>query len=259
MQTLACLDRAEIPIEEHHLAAVIEAYARSGDLTGASLALKSFMSPSFQPTLKTVLPMSRLISQNVPTFDLAWSMYLDKFVEEEADLLIMNMLLQATVFLRDVNRAQAVYATRTELAWSPNIDTFNLMIHCAIAAKHHPVGDLMMQDMQKAGVTPNQDTYCSMISLCLTQSDYQDAFLYLEQLKAEGIRPPREIYQAIIEKCANNGDSRYSLALEEMEEVGYNIESDFKRSVLQAFDRANASPPPSTSHGQEQGPQTTRQ
>jgi hypothetical protein len=66
--------------------------------------------------------------------------------------------------------------------------------------------------------------------LCLTQTNYEDAFFYLEEMKEQKMDPTLNIYESLIRKCVTMGDTRYKLAVEELQECGYKVGKS-----LQAF------------------------
>ena len=109
------------------------------------------------------------------------------------------------------------------------------------------LGDRMFSEMRDALLKPNVETYKQLIALHLTQPEYEDAFFYLEEMKAAGFKPPYSSYDGIVRKCVAMGDSRYKLAVEELEQMGYAMTPD-----LIAFVDSGGSSSKSTSGSRSQ-------
>ena len=77
--------------------------------------------------------------------------------------------------------------------------------------------------MKETGVSPDSQTYERLVVLCLQGETYEDAFFYLEEMKSLAMVPPLIVYDAIIRKLVSVGDTRYTIALEELKECGYEV------------------------------------
>jgi len=219
---LRVLQSAGVEWQEHHFASIIAALCRNSQLKEALITLSIMRNRDISPTSKTTRPILDAIGNSVETLDNTW-----KIVEEiekergQVDTTALNVLIQASVQLGDLQRAMGSYKSFEELCAYPDIETFNILLDGCIIAKHRQLGDVLLDQMKAANLTPNDDTFERMVYLCLTQEKYEDAFFYLEEMKAAGHVPPLRIYAKLIRRCIKANDSRYKMAFEEMGEIGY--------------------------------------
>lgn len=231
-EVLRALKVIGLPWKEQHFAPLIEAFCRGNQLKEAILTLDIMRSSDIEPTSQTAYPILDAIKHDVDAVDATWAI-IDKLHEEgkSIHIIILNALIQASVLLGDLQRAIGAYKSFPDYGITPNIVTFNRLLQGCVSAKHRDLGDLLLSDLQQAKLKPDQRTYQLFISLCLTQADYEDAFFYLEEMKAAGFKPPSSVYEELVETCISAGDSRYTIALEEMQETGYDVSPRLMRRV----------------------------
>lgn len=217
---------------EHHIAPVIEAMCRQKDMKEAMLMLDFMRKNDIAPTLETAAPIFELINHDTIAVDDAWGQ-LEMLHEagHAIDVIALNVVIQAAVHLRDLQRAIGTYKACAKLDVKPDRDTFNLLLRGCVDARHRELGDRLLADMKAAGIQPDPTTYERMVRLCLTQSTYEDAFFYLEEMKSLGMVPPRGVYESLIRKLVSVGDVRHKLALEELQECGYEITPRLKSFI----------------------------
>lgn len=210
--------------QEHHLASMVEAFCKAGRLQEAFETLHVMRENDIAPVAETAFPIFDIIKKDIDTVDKSWQI-LDKSREEgkTVDITAINVIIQATVALEDMQRAVGTYKSIPDYGIKPNVETFNLLLSACITVGHRDLGDHLLGEMKNASIKPNSRTYERLIILCLTQTDYEDAFFYLEEMKGHKLLPTISIYDAIIRKCVMVGDSRYRLALEEMVQCGYPV------------------------------------
>ncbi|KAI0769747.1 hypothetical protein BD413DRAFT_79128 [Trametes elegans] len=209
---------------EHHIAPVIEAMCHHQQLKEAFMMFDFMRKHDIPPVLETAHPIFELISKDTDSVDNAWGEL--EIIHEEGrtvDVVALNVVIQAAVALRDLQRAVGTYKASAKLGVKPNLDTFNLLLLSCLDARHRELGDRLLSEMKEAGIRPDVTTYERMVRLCLTQSMYEDAFFYLEEMKTLGMVPPRAVYEALIRKLVSVGDVRYKIALEELKECGYDV------------------------------------
>jgi pentatricopeptide repeat protein len=213
--------------QEHHLASMIEAFCKADRLKEAFETLHVMRENGIMPVTETAHPVFNMIKQNISTIDGTWDI-LDQLREEGKciDIAAINVVIQATAFRKDLQRAIGAYKSIPDYELQPNTDTFNLLLSACIDVGHRDLGDHLLGEMKAAAIKPDVQTYERLIILCLTQATYEDAFFYLEEMKGHKFLPTVGIYDAIIRKCVSVGDSRYNLALEEMEQCGYPVSRD---------------------------------
>jgi pentatricopeptide repeat protein len=206
---------------------MIEAFCAANRLKEAFETLQLMRENDIKPVTETAYPIFNVIKQNVDTLDGTWAI-IDELRGEgkEVDITAINAIIQATVFLGDLRRAVGTYKSMPDYGIKPNVDTYNMLLSACITVGHHELGTLLLSEMKGAAIKPDVRTYERLIILCLTQTNYEDAFFYLEEMKGHKLLPSIGIYDAIIRKCASVGDTRYTLALEEMKQCGYSVSQE---------------------------------
>ncbi|TFK87666.1 hypothetical protein K466DRAFT_599273 [Polyporus arcularius HHB13444] len=209
---------------EHHIAPVIEAMCHHGEIKEAFIMLDYMRKNDIEFTKGTAEPILELVKKNTDAVDGAWEV-LETIREEghAVDVVAFNVVAEAAVALKDLQRAVGTYKGAAQLGVTPDIDTYNILLQGCADARHRELGDRILSDMKEAGIKPDRTTYARMVHLCLTQSMYEDAFFYLEEMKSLGMVPPLAVYESIIRKLVTVGDTRYNIALEELKECGYEV------------------------------------
>jgi hypothetical protein len=188
-------------------------------------------------TTESARPIFDYIRQDTDTLEHAWSVLDDMHTAGQVvDVVAFNVIVQGAVGLSDLPRAVGLYKAAPTLEVQPDVETFNLLFTGCIAAAHRALGDQLMAEMKVLGVEPDANTYERLIVLCLTQDSYEDAFFYLEEMKAQRHLPSVNVYEALIRKCVSVGDTRYEIALKEMEEAGYPV-SDLVADSIRSYNQ----------------------
>ena len=234
-----------VPWEEHHFAPLIEAFCRGDQVKEALLTLDIMRTNEIEPTRETAYPLLDIL-KDMDAVDSVW-VVIDELHQEgrRIDIAALNVLVRASIALGDLQRAVGAYKSFSEYGLTPDLTTFNILLQGCVVAGHRDLGSLLLADMKEAKITPDQETYQQFVSLCLTQDNYEDAFFYLEEMKTAGHVPPSSVYVAIIKKCLSTGDTRYTVAVEEMRETGYSVPPNLMREMKDATYQAEA---PLSSH-----------
>lgn len=184
------------------------------------------------PTAITTQSIYDFLKQDIDRVDSAWKL-LDTLRSEgkAIDRTAINAIIRAAVSLSDLQRAVGAYKVFPDYKCVPDIDTFNTLLSGCIAASHRELGDRLLLDLKELGIKPDATTYERIILLCLTQVTYEDAFFYLEEMKAQKFVPPLRVYSAIIRACIDAGDSRYTLALDELKQCGYTVSNSLQQYI----------------------------
>jgi len=221
-----------VPWEENHFAPLIEAFCRANQVKEALLTLDIMRTNEVEPTTETAYPLLEMVKKATDSIDSVWAI-IDELHKEgkRVDVSALNVLIQASVMLGDPQRAMGAYKSFSEYGVTPDLSTFNILIQGCVSAGHRELGGLLLSDMKAAKIKPDRETYQQYIYLCLTQDSYEDAFFYLEEMKAVGHIPPSSVYAAIIRKCLSAGDTRSTVAAEEMRETGYAIPLELMREM----------------------------
>ncbi|KAJ3749045.1 hypothetical protein DFH05DRAFT_1439569, partial [Lentinula detonsa] len=223
-----------VPLQERHVAPLIEAFCRAGQVKEAFMTV-DIMQETIPILPSTLLPILEYVKKNIDTFDSTWALMDEIHKERPLQLSSLNIIVRAAIALGDLQRAVGAYKSFPDYNIKADRDTFHLLLEGAVAARHQALGDRILQDMKEAQIIFNSRTYELMIDLALTQETYEEAFQYLEEMKAAGFKPVESTYKALVNRCALEGDSRYTIALEEMEEMGYEVYSEFLGKAKYAF------------------------
>lgn len=229
---LSHLPSLQVRASEHHLAPLLEAFCHAGRVPEAISVLKTIRDSGLEPTSATAAPIVNVLSKSAEILDEAFYQLEDTVARGEmVDVTALNALVEASVRLKDLQRARATQAAAADLKITPTLETYNLVLSACIEARHRPLGDTILTEITNANppLKPDAVTYERMIMLCLTQPTYEDAFYFLEQMKAAGITPRASTYENLIRKCARVKDPRWKVALEEMESLGYKASGDLIR------------------------------
>ncbi len=222
------ISNSKLPIKEYHFIPLIKALADGNGLKTAIQALPFVRSYGIEPTMSTVKPIFDVLKEDVDVLDSVWT-HLDEMhtAGQAIETAAMNAVVQAAVFLGDLQRAMGAYKSFGDYNIVPNRDTFRFLLDGAIVAAHRDLGDLLLQSMVDLNIEPDATTFEQMIKLHLTQEIYDDAFDYLERIKACQIVPPGSVYEAIAVKCAIHEDGRYQMLVSEMRELGHPVTRSF--------------------------------
>ncbi|TIB30572.1 hypothetical protein E3P86_03475 [Wallemia ichthyophaga] len=219
---IASLRNQFIPLQEHHLAPVIEAHAKADNIKEPFILLGVMRQNKIAPQLETAQPILDVISKSVDSVDDAYYMLQDLQKEGEAiDISALNVIISASIKLGDIHRALSTFQEVDTFNLKPSTETYNILLSGCIDTSNRSLGDKLLTLMKKQGIQPDKRTFERLIVLCLTQSTYEDAFYYLEEMKSAGYIPPQSVYETLIRRCKSLGDSRYKVALEELRECQY--------------------------------------
>lgn len=224
MHALQILIGLQVPLAEHHIAPVLEAFCGRRMLEEAFSIVNLMRSSDVRCSPETALQLTKCISGDIDQVDEAWSI-LEKMNQEKkvVDVVSLNAIVHAAILLNDLQRAIGTYKAFGDFGVNADISTFNHLLSGCIFASHRELGDRLLSELRELGLVPDKVTFERMIVLCLTQTVYEDAFFYLEEMKGQGHMPPISVYTALIRKCVVSGDVRWKIALDEMKECGYEV------------------------------------
>ncbi|KAF9446394.1 hypothetical protein P691DRAFT_794495 [Macrolepiota fuliginosa MF-IS2] len=253
-EALQMLQTINVPPQEHHFAAIIEAFCQSGQVKEAILVLDLMTSSDIVPSIETTKPISESIKQDLEKIDATWQLVKEFHKEgRRLDISAPRAVIAAAVACGDLTRALTFYKALSQFNLSPELQIYNLLLQACVRATDRRMGDHLLADMKTAKVAPSRDTYENIIHLCLTQPVYEDAFFYLEEMKAAGFKPPLSVYTALVDKCLSANDTRHQIALQEMEECEYVIPPALQSRIAGTGTRGEvveASTQPSLSEGE---------
>ena len=232
-EVLSLLTEQEIPLGEYHFSPLIEAMCRQAQIKDAFQTIMRMDNVGITPSTETTYPIFKYIIEDAERLETACNHLEDLQQEVKAPFPVaaFNCVIQASISLGDLQRAIGLYNSFSEFKVKPNVDTYNLLLGGCIATTHRELGDKLLLEMKDARVLPDARTYERLIVLCLTQTNYEDAFFYLEEMKEQKMVPSLNIYESLIRKCVTMGDTRYKLAIEELQECGYKVDKPLRTFI----------------------------
>ncbi|OCH84665.1 hypothetical protein OBBRIDRAFT_764006 [Obba rivulosa] len=256
LDVLQILKSMHVVWEEYHIAPILEAFCRDGNVQHAFEMLSLMRANDILPTTETTQPLFELLCSIPGAIDEAWTI-LDELNKQGkiVDVAALNVIIQTAIAVGDLQMALGVYKAAGDLRVRPNLETFNLLLAGCIASEQRQLGDRLLTEMKEMHIKPDPRTYERLIMLCLTQVTYEDAFFYLEEMKSTGIMPPLSVYEAIVLRCIRTGDPRSQLAFEEMRECGYIPSLELQRTLnagAGGLAQAPRSGAPQSSEGKEE-------
>lgn len=232
MDALRVLKSIGVDLREHHFAPIIESFCRTNRTKEALSTLSLIRQHNIEPNSDTAHPIFEAIRVSTGAVDAAWdALEALHFEGQTVDVTAVNVVIQASVALGDLQRAFGTYQMCSDLNTKPTLDTYHFLLSGCIAARHRELGDRLIAEMKEAKIKPDARTYERLIVLCLTGETYEDAFFYLEEMKAEDLCPPLAVYEAIIQRCVLEKDARHAVAVEEMKELGYTVSPELRRVI----------------------------
>ncbi|CAG8621447.1 5914_t:CDS:2, partial [Paraglomus brasilianum] len=231
------------PLEEHHYASLIAAFGRNSRIREAVLTLDIMRNRGINPTEYTAEGIADFIQYSHLRIEESLQVLKDLHNQKHSvDIEAINALIRACKVITkkdaprkgkfmagtiaDVGLADRIYRMTGELGLTPDTNTLNALLNVLTRTGHLPVAEEYLNDFKAKGVEFNVVTYSRMIEILCMQINYEGAFVYLEEMKEKNIVPPVNVYRNIIRKCAYNNDPRASIAIEEMESLGYKPTSD---------------------------------
>ena len=230
---LRFLKTIDVELREYHFAPLIEAFCRTNRVKEALSTLTLIRQNDIEPNADTAHFIFHSIRVNTDAIDAAWDALEALHADGQTiDITAMNVVIQASVALGDLQRAFGTYQMCAELGVKPTLDTYHFLLSGCIAARNRELGDRLVTELKGSQIKPDARTYERLIVLCLSGDTYEDAFFYLEEMKAEKFVPPVSVYEAIIQRCVLEKDERYELAVKELEECGYTVSTALRRVIV---------------------------
>ncbi|CAG8545924.1 6099_t:CDS:10, partial [Ambispora leptoticha] len=231
-----------VKIEEEHFAALLAAYVAAGDLKRAFNVLRLARDSGAEPNCATAFPITNLIRNDGEKIDKACNTLKELHSNgRKIDVAALNAIIKACHYAKynqenrshgaDIDRAVKIYNQAETLNIMPNAETFEMLMQCCLTINQRSLGQQYFEEMRRRGIDPSPRIFTTMIQLVCTDADYEDAFTLLEEIKSRDILPPITAYEAIVSKCARHRDPRATIALEEMQTVGYSPSPELVKFV----------------------------
>jgi len=232
MDVLRVLKTIGVDLREYHFAPILESFSRTNRIKEALGTLTLIRQNNIEPNPETERPIFEAIRVSTDAIDGALDALEALHSEgETVNVSSVNVIIQASVSLGDLQRAFGTYQMCADLNVKPTLDTYHLLLSGCIAGRNRELGNRLIVEMKEANIKPDARTYERLIVLCLTGQTYEDAFFYLEEMKGENLYPPLSVYEAIIQRCVLEKDARYAVAVQELEEFGYAVSPALRRVI----------------------------
>ncbi|KAL5528332.1 hypothetical protein ACEPAF_7468 [Sanghuangporus sanghuang] len=226
------LEAIKVDFQEHHFTPMLDAFVKKQLLKEAFCILDLMRSAKVNPTIDSAYSILQAVRHDPEAIDAAYTKLEEMHKEgQNIDVIAVNVLVKACGLLNDLQRGVGIYKAMPSLGIQPDAETFEMLLKACRAAQHIELGERLFREMQESGVKPTAKTFEAFISLVLTQTDYENAFFYLEEMKGAGHTPSYPVYEEIVKTCVANGDTRYKLAVEELEQMGYKMSARLRHFI----------------------------
>ena len=235
---------SDVRLEEHHYAALIEAYAAHRPPLPADIfaTLAAMRAAAVLPTRHTAAAAVRVLGGSRKAAAAAAAA-----LPVPADIAQVEVALAALVRAGDLHAAMELYTRLPALLGpvlapvpspgpgrgpgGPTATTFNILL----AASPYALALHLVAEMRAMHVAPDAHSYDAIIRACIAASSgpvqpagagpRNDAFLYLEEMRRWGFRLPQRTYEELLMACLRAEDlPRARLLLREMEAVPYPVD-----------------------------------
>ena len=255
--------RGVVPLE-HHLSAVVAAWARTGDLVEAAFQVRKMRAGGVVPTEATSAAIVRELKRPAreaeagdpegSLFSLEPPARLRRFVDElrkvpPVDLTVYNALLEAAIDMRpfDMARLLEIYTMRPDMYIKPDARTFHLMLRGALLGQDAALATRLIADMRALSIPPTAVTYQHAIELALTEpadpanwsqrAAIANALQYLREMRASGMTPTLQTWDAVAVVLAEQRHALLHSVVEDMRAAGVPV-SRALRNAMAPEDRA---------------------
>lgn len=98
----------------------------------------------------TTQPIFDFMKKDIERIDSTWGI-LDKLKDsgKGVDIAAINVIIQASVFFGDIQRAVGAYKAIPEYGFSATVETYNLLLSACIGAAHRELGDHILGEIKK--------------------------------------------------------------------------------------------------------------
>jgi pentatricopeptide repeat protein len=224
------LGQLGFPYRELHFSPLLEAFTLAGEMDKAFEIFSIMRNVGVIPKRHLVTPVARAFGQDTKAAMRAKEC-LDKRREEgrDVDIVAFNLVLHVLSYNGHNEEAYDMFERHKEYNVTPDTETLDAVLDSCIHLKDLEKGQHVYKELN---VQPTSTTLSKMVALACTQEDYQDAFHYLEEMKHRGLTPLRGCYYKLVKTLSGAQDSRLQMALDDMEEYGYEISSHLKNYML---------------------------
>ena len=221
--------------EEHHYAALVEAYARAGEYAKIFSTLSKMRREGVAPSTSTTIAAIDALGASEETVVSALSALREQHDAgvEAVDVESFQLVLSAYVKVGLLEAALDLYKDWPEVSPNfrlrPNAETFNILLRGCADAGQIEVASLLVDEMRVANVPLKDDSYDALIMSCVNapthpekQRPYQLGLMYLEKASNARLTLSQKTYEALAGRCIDEDDVESGMAvLDEMDRSGW--------------------------------------
>ncbi|KAG8945839.1 hypothetical protein FRC04_012286 [Tulasnella sp. 424] len=237
---LTHLEKLGVQLQEQHLAPFLEIYVKKDNLDGVFATFERMTNAGIKPTNRAAQCLAQGLTEKKSQATLL-KVYdaLESFKQSGKVIptALLNAVLEGNLWCADkVDWWITLYDNLKSYNTSPNIRTFNALLHLCTITKDEPLSQRIYDDLMtrsadaavsasssapKPRIKPDAFTYKYLSLTAVQQKSYEAAFHWLEETKSAGFVPTVENYVLLIRRCGWKNDNRWKPALEEMKAQGY--------------------------------------
>ncbi|KAK9474486.1 uncharacterized protein V1510DRAFT_401154 [Dipodascopsis tothii] len=223
-QALRLLVERDVPLDEHVLAPLVEAFARHKDIGNAwatmIVARRKGVRLS-QPTLDVV---SAAVGRSYSATEKAVLHAVGHFNgHDHVEELCFVTLLGGCVHRNDVEGAVRLFFDRGAFRLPASVPMYHYLVAAAAANGMKTLADELFRHLVAASLAPTRAILENMVAVQFNGPDYADGLVYLDQHRtALNVPPSRSVYARAIAHCIFYKDyDRASELVERMRADGY--------------------------------------
>ncbi|RKF75891.1 Pentatricopeptide repeat-containing protein, chloroplastic [Golovinomyces cichoracearum] len=176
-------------VEPYHYEALMEAYAKSNDLSSAFRVLFTMEKAGLNPDSSNTRPLYAYLTSNPKLLVQAWEILRKLHSDGHViHITAVNVILEACIAGLNIELAMIMYKKMNTLSCRPNTATFNHLLQnlskTTDSAKKKAM--FLLSEMSSLEIKPDDLTYDRLILICIRERNYEDAFKYLEEMVREG-------------------------------------------------------------------------
>ena len=150
----------------------------------------------------------------------------------------VNLIMEACAQMGDLDRAFATWAELDKLDVTPDIGTFNALLHTCVKTRELASGRRLLARMAQDGIEANQMTYLHQTALHIVGREEANALSMVKACKDAEITPHARMYTSLIIMCARSGKrDRAKELLDMMEADGHNVTKGLRNRAMGGDDR----------------------
>lgn len=235
LEVISYIQAAELPVYEHHYAALLEAHARAGDHLSTFAVLSTMRAARVSPTPNTAHAAVMTLAASRSATDTAASLLAAS--STPVDIAAVELIMQAYTLHHDLDAAFATYSLIPDVCpreQRASLRTFNILLAGCMRTRNWEFAQYVRAEMRELGVELDAGTYSMLVRVLVAVEEggeggpgeaLFEAFVHLEEMKSKALRMAKIAYEELACACARRGEEeRTKAVVREMEDVGWGAE-----------------------------------